>query len=124
MEVLDVSESLCREVGTLLRHAHVLVTDYSSAWIDYLLLDRPVVSYCYDLESYMNNRGLLYDYESIFPGKLNHTFESFLAELQKALNNGIPGRQQVRVKRLFHKYSDGNNSRRVCGYLASELRVA
>ena len=124
MEVLDVSESLCREVGTLLRHAHVLVTDYSSAWIDYLLLDRPVVSYCYDLESYMQNRGLLYDYESIFPGKLNHTFESFLAELQKALNNGIPGRQQVRVKRLFHKYSDGNNSRRVCDYLASELRVA
>ncbi len=46
MEVLDVSESLCREVGTLLRHAHVLVTDYSSAWIDYLLLNRPVVNYC------------------------------------------------------------------------------
>ena len=122
MEVLDISKSPCREVGTLLRHAHTLVTDYSSVWIDYLLLDRPVVSYCYDLESYMKNRGLLYNYEYIFPGKLNLTFESFLAELQKAITDtGIPSKKQLRVKCLFHKYIDGTNSQRVCDCLISEL---
>ena len=122
MEILDVSESPCREVGTLLRHAHVLITDYSSVWIDFLLLNRPVVSYCYDLKSYINNRGLLYNYEYIFPGKLNLSFESFLAELEKAINDiGIPSKKQVRVKRLFHKHSDGNNSQRVCDCLISEL---
>ena len=120
MEFLDVSEAPCREVGTLLRRADVLVTDYSSVWIDYLLLDRPVVSYCYDLEAYLNDRGLLYNYESVFPGKLNLTFESFLSELQKAMN-GEPSNKQMQVKRFFHMYVDGKNSQRVCERLLDEL---
>ena len=120
MEFLDVSESPCREVGTLLRRADVLVTDYSSVWLDYLLLDRPVVSYCYDLESFINERGMLYNYGSIFPGKLNLTFESFLSELQKAMNGG-PSKKQMQVKRLFHMYIDGKNSQRICERLLDEL---
>jgi CDP-glycerol glycerophosphotransferase (TagB/SpsB family) len=63
---------------------------------------------------------MLYNYGSIFPGKLNLTFESFLSELQKAMNGG-PSKKQMQVKRLFHMYIDGKNSQRICERLIDEL---
>jgi CDP-glycerol glycerophosphotransferase (TagB/SpsB family) len=53
----------------LLRHTHALISDYSSIFFDYLLLDRPVVFYPYDLDAYRTkSRGLYDDYDSVTPG--------------------------------------------------------
>ena len=41
----------------LLARASALITDYSSAWTDFLALDRPICFYCPDLEEYAENRG-------------------------------------------------------------------
>jgi hypothetical protein len=35
-----------------------LVSDYSSVWVDYLPLDRPIALYCPDLDAYVADRGL------------------------------------------------------------------
>jgi CDP-glycerol glycerophosphotransferase len=35
-----------------------LITDYSSVWFDYLVLDRPIGFYCPDLEEYKRSRGI------------------------------------------------------------------
>ena len=58
-----LSECPSQEVGLFLRKADILVTDYSGVWIDFLLLDRPIVSFCPDLVHYKENRGFLYDYK-------------------------------------------------------------
>jgi CDP-glycerol glycerophosphotransferase (TagB/SpsB family) len=42
----------------LLARASGLITDYSSAWTDFLVLDRPVCFYCPDLQEYTRTRGL------------------------------------------------------------------
>ena len=53
----------------LLRHTHALISDYSSIFFDYLLLDRPLVFYPYDLEAYRTrSRGLYDDYHHVTPG--------------------------------------------------------
>lgn len=55
----------------LLDAADVLITDYSSCWIDYLLLDRPILFYCYDIEDYLEfDRDMYFDYKTIVPGKI------------------------------------------------------
>src|SRR5690606_5765020 len=41
------------DVYPLLRSVDVLITDYSSGWFDYLILDRPILFYAYDLEDYL-----------------------------------------------------------------------
>ena len=49
----------------------MLITDYSSVYVDYLLLDRPIVFSCPDLEKYKKDRGFVVEDPSLLmPGTL------------------------------------------------------
>lgn len=71
-------------VYQLLGRSHGLITDYSSVWTDYLVMDRPVGFHCPDIEEYETTRGLNVDgYRDLLPGPLLESladFESFLHE--------------------------------------------
>ena len=57
--IFDITqENIDPEVLTF--QADVMISDYSAAYIDYLLLDRPVIFYAYDLENYLQNERNLY----------------------------------------------------------------
>lgn len=48
----------------------MLVTDYSSIYFDYLLLDKPIIFFNYDLEEYLNNsRDMYFNYDEFTPGR-------------------------------------------------------
>jgi CDP-glycerol glycerophosphotransferase (TagB/SpsB family) len=48
-----------------------LITDYSSIYFDFLLLDRPVIFFPYDYERYIRtDRPLLFDYKQMAPGNI------------------------------------------------------
>lgn len=50
----------------MLVNADILISDYSSAYIDYLLLNRPLVLYTYDLENYLEKeRGLFVPFDKL-----------------------------------------------------------
>ena len=74
------------DVYPFLRDADALVTDYSSVYFDYLLLDRPIVFYADDLADYRARRGLYFDYESVTPGPVADSFAELLAALDAALD--------------------------------------
>ncbi|MFV9644277.1 MAG: CDP-glycerol glycerophosphotransferase family protein [Desulfobacterales bacterium] len=60
-----------------------LVTDYSSIYFDYLLLDRPIIFFPYDFDHYIaDERKLLFDYIDMAPGQLCKT----RIDLQSALS--------------------------------------
>jgi CDP-glycerol glycerophosphotransferase (TagB/SpsB family) len=52
----------------LLARCAGLITDYSSIWTDFLVLDRPIGFYCPDLHMYVESRGLNIDLQAIAPG--------------------------------------------------------
>lgn len=57
------------DVYNFLLDIDVMVTDYSSIYFDYLLLNKPIIFYCFDLEYYINmDRGFLFDYGKMTPG--------------------------------------------------------
>ncbi len=57
------------DVYPLMRVTDFLVTDYSSIYFDYLLLDRPIVFFPYDLEEYLaSERPMYFDYDAMTPG--------------------------------------------------------
>jgi CDP-glycerol glycerophosphotransferase len=53
-----------------LKMADRLVTDYSSIYFDFLLTDRPVIFFHYDLEQYLEgSRDMYFDYNDFTPGE-------------------------------------------------------
>ncbi len=56
------------DVYPILNYVDILVSDYSSVVYDFLLLDREIIFYNYDMDEYMKNVSLLFDYDSFSPG--------------------------------------------------------
>jgi len=55
----------------LLGHCDALISDVSSAWVDYLVLDRPIGFYMPDLDEFVSRRGLnVSDLPTLVPGPL------------------------------------------------------
>ncbi|WP_281830057.1 MULTISPECIES: CDP-glycerol glycerophosphotransferase family protein [Lactobacillus] len=80
----------------LLGDTDFLLTDFSSIYFDYLLLNRPIIFVTNFLKQYEKTRGLLLSpYEEITPGiKVNSQ-----AQLLEALKE--PDNQQIRNRRLY-----------------------
>jgi CDP-glycerol glycerophosphotransferase (TagB/SpsB family) len=92
------------ETNTILKHTDLLISDFSSIWIDYLLLNRPIIGFAKDFEHFMENeRGFLYDFDSTFPGK----FAKSVDEMLEFIKNDIGKTIEYPQKRLFHKYESG-----------------
>lgn len=69
----------------LLKMTDVLVTDYSSVYFDFLLLDRPAVFFDYDREEYTTqSRELYFDYDEMTPGEKAETMEGLVTALSRA----------------------------------------
>jgi len=109
-----------KDIQPLLKLSDVLITDYSSVYVDYLLLDRPVIFFPYDYEKYIQkDRDLLFDYDWITPGPKCYSQD----ELQKTLSDCILGQKddfvanREEIKNLAFKYKDGNASRRIWDYI-------
>jgi len=96
----------------------VLVTDYSSVYFDYLLLNRPVVFYIPDLEKYRETRGFLLEpYEKWTPGDKARTPEELIVALEEAVNNPKKWeRERLWLRDVMFKYQDGKASERIIKY--------
>ena len=99
-----------------LPQTNFLITDYSSVYFDYLLLNKPIIFTLDDLADYKENRGLNFEnFEDIMPGPKVFTFEELLSELKKSLNNKdhfSVERKQVNLQ--LNEYSTNNNSKKIC----------
>ena len=62
--------------------ADVLVTDYSSCFYDYLLLEKPVVFYVPDKDVYQATRGVQRTVDELAPGVVCETMDDFVRVLE------------------------------------------
>ncbi|EMA39757.1 CDP-glycerol glycerophosphotransferase family protein [Halococcus hamelinensis] len=87
----------------LLPLADALLTDYSSVFFDYLLLDRPVLFYAPDLDRYRAERGFYFDYDEVTPGPVARTNPELLAALDRTLGAEADGfaAERARVRERF-----------------------
>lgn len=94
--ILDWTSYIEIDTNELLIVTDYLITDYSSVATDYLLLDRPVIYYCFDLEHYLKeDRDVYWDYDSITPGTKAHNFD----ELRKSLVEILSGKDDYKLER-------------------------
>ena len=96
----------------ILNCADILVTDYSGIFIDYLLLNRPIIFNPTDLEDYVKTRGFLYTpYNEWTPGSKIKTQEDLINEINNILKGIDSFIDQRRLfKNIWHQYKDNNSS--------------
>jgi len=110
----NISLSKIQDIHPFLPNVAVLLTDYSSVFFDFLLLNRPIVFTCFDLDEYTAKRNFYYNYESVTPGPKARNWDDVLMYLQDIVN-GVD-RYEIRrekIRRMFNEFSDSNNSQRV-----------
>ena len=112
--ILPAHQEFFPDAQRLLAHVDVLVTDYSSIYLDFLLLDKPMIFIPYDLEQYQSYRGFLFDYDTHTPGDKVGTQAEFIESIDRALNKPELGaKERALMKNLFHTYEDGKSSERI-----------
>lgn len=120
--ILFANRDIFPDVQELLPHVDVLISDYSGIWVDYLLLDRPIIFIPYDLNKYQKNPGLMYDYDNITPGFKITSFSMLLDALSKYLDNPkLHSDLRLDTQLLFHKYTDGKSYERLMDLIKSEI---
>lgn len=100
-----------------LKMSDVLITDYSSVYFDWLVLDRPIIFFDYDRRDYLTkSRELYFDYDEFTPGMKAANWQ----ELKKALNGidweaGRDGfeRKRREIRELAVDDMDGHAGRRL-----------
>ncbi|CCO23584.1 CDP-glycerol--poly(glycerophosphate) glycerophosphotransferase [Maridesulfovibrio hydrothermalis] len=106
----------------LLSLCDVLLTDYSSVYFDFLLLDRPIIFYAYDLEDYITkNRELLFDFDSMTPGKKVMREDDLYTAFEEIMVNNIDEFKEDREKLrgLSFTHNDGKAAYRLAEYIIS-----
>ncbi|KIE28926.1 transferase [Streptomyces sp. MUSC 125] len=110
--IIDVSSY--DPVEELCLAADALVTDYSSIMFDYANLDRPIVVYADDWETYRTTRGVYFDLMAEHPGQVARTQEE-LTEifLSGAWRDESAAKARNAFRRRFCEYDDGRAAERV-----------
>lgn len=103
----------------LLRASDALITDYSSVYFDYMMLNRPIAFTVDDIEQYRCERGFTFDnpYEYM-PGaklKTNEELEKFILNVINGVDEFKKDRENLNHR--IHKYNDGNSAERIAEFV-------
>lgn len=104
---LQINQILCAADG--------LISDYSSAAVDYLLLDRPLAFTLDDVEAFERSRGFVFDpIRDWLPGNEIYSYEEFT----DFIGDVAEGRDKNKRKRRIlagrmHRFFDDRSSKRV-----------
>lgn len=82
-----LNEDRVVDIMEVLKEFDLLITDYSSIYMDYLLTGKPVLFLPYDQEAYLKERGMNFPYEQVTPGPKPKTFQEFLNSMEDLLYN-------------------------------------
>jgi CDP-glycerol glycerophosphotransferase len=119
--IVTLGSAASLDTQDLLLATDVLITDYSGCYLDYLHLDRPVLHFAYDLETYANNdRGLYYSLDKVAGGPVVRDLDALLRHLDANLAD--PARERERRKALREWLLDCDDGRS-CERFAAELET-
>ncbi len=104
---------------SLLKDTDALITDYSSVFFDYLLIDKPLAFTLDDLDSYGQNRGFVFENPlNYMPGMKLYApedFYNFLKDCFTGVDDYSLQRKDVNEK--VNHYKDGKNCERIIKFV-------
>ena len=99
----------------LLLISDILITDYSSIMIEFAILNKPIVFFVYDYDSYVTNeRGFYFDFKKNVPGPVVYDDKSLIDVIRN--DEFEESKFSTFVHTQFDEI-DGNSSKRVVDFL-------
>ena len=93
----------------------ILITDYSTIMFDYALLERPMVFFAPDLDTYEVDRGFYMNYEEFVPGAVARNLD----ELVNAVKDPADFMDRIKeVKDEYFDFQDGLSTERVAHFVS------
>lgn len=94
-------------INEILNGIDLMISDYSSIYIDYINLEKPVIFFDTDKEEYKNNRGVLFNNTDFWwkAGPKVHTLDDFMHELKVLLSDND---YYSKERFYFNKLVNGN----------------
>ena len=106
-------------LSELMKVSDALMTDYTSGYYDYLILDKPVIFNFYDIDKYNDTRGFaIMPIETICAGEIIKTEEEMIKSLSNLDHNRVKYSEKRKlIKELVFSNCDSHSCERVYNYL-------
>lgn len=109
-------------VQEMLLICDILISDYSGAFMDFVLLDRPIIHYTYDYADYKNNdSGLYYEIEDFAAGEIAYDLPALCICIENSLLNPAAGHERRQfIRNQFMTYENGMASQRIYDWVCAK----
>lgn len=102
------------DINDYMGNFDMLITDYSSIFYDFMIFDRPMFFFDYDVEDYKKHIGFAVDYESFAAGYEPKSMEQFMSDLDDALILDSYKERRKEIKKLAIGESKNNCADLIC----------
>lgn len=104
----------------------LLITDYSSVYLEYLLLNKPVLFIHTDINKYQHNRGFVFENMDFwFPGPRIIIIDNFIDETDKLLvNKKYYSEERKNLSNLMFRGITNCSSKRICDFFFNKEKIS
>jgi CDP-glycerol glycerophosphotransferase (TagB/SpsB family) len=108
--------NLPKDIDTyaVLKYADVLITDYSSVYSDFLLLDRPSILFPYDYEEYSRDtRDCYFEYKDYMKDKVAQSMDELMQSIDEVVQKDTCQEERNKVRDWLFEAWDENASEKL-----------
>lgn len=109
--VYDMNAKKGVGIERLLAIADICMSDYSSVAFEYAIMEKPIIFFAYDLEDYIDERGMYFTYDEITPGPVCKTTDEVIDYI-KALPGSFNKQEVIDFKNKYIDMCDGHATER------------
>lgn len=116
-----------KDIYASLHEYSQIITDYSSIGYDYLITQKPIIYFAFDIDTFENDETTFnMPYEENCAGDITKTWEETITSIEENYRN--PQRHKELRRELLEKffpseYNDINNSKRLTNILKTKLNI-
>jgi len=112
------------DIQELLVQTDILITDYSSVFMDFCLTGKPIIFYPYDFKEYNASRGMEMNYFDELPGPFARNEKELmecLVNIEKVVSSDNYQNKYYQLRTKNHHYQDGKSCERLYRFLLTSL---
>lgn len=112
----DMTRGKGMNINELMTVADIMISDYSSVVFEYSLFERPMIFYTFDIDDYIDERGLYYDFDEITPGPM-FRMNSDMIDYIEHIDERFDKQTVIDFKERFMCSCDGHSSERIAALI-------